>query len=288
MMDTKKLVRKTLVRVAPNLFLMLRYRRTFGFFPDLKNPGRFTEKVIYRMIYDHDPRFTRLSDKVAVREWIREMKVEQTSSLFPECYGIWDSVEEIDFEKLPSSFVLKSNHASGHIILCPDKDSLDREAAKRTMRHWLKINYYYEHAERQYKDISPKIICEQLLDNNITDYRCFCFRGKVGFIRVTSHDPESPSGYSANAYTSDWEKVDIRFGETDYIKDFERPQQLTRFVGLAQKLSEDFDFVRVDLYNVNNRIYLAEMTFTPNGGGYRIIPDEWDYRLGEMFDLQKK
>ncbi len=290
-MSKKNFLRKIFILVLPKLFLKLRYKRVFGFFPDLKNPKRFTEKIMYRIIYDHNPQYTYLADKVLVRDWInKKLKKEEgggrKDEFFPKCYGIWNDVEKIDFKTLPKAFVLKSNHASGHIILCTNKDKLDMEQTKKIMKKWMKTNYYYEYGEWHYKNIKPQIICEELLDGNIIDYRFFCFKGEVAFIRATIHDSKSPSKYAVGSYTKNWEKTDIKFGDNDQIIDFDKPKQLDKMIHLAEIFSKDFSFVRVDLYNVNEKVYFSEMTFTPCGGGYRVTPDEWDFKLGDMFKLQ--
>ena len=285
---TKKLkntIRRIMVSVAPKFYSKYHYKRIWGFYPNLKMPKRFTEKLIWRIVYDHNPLYTQLADKVAVRDWVSDRLGGQKP--FPKCYGIYNDPSEIAFDLLPDKFVLKSNHASGHVIICNDKSKLDKQNAIEVMKKWLNTNYYYEWGEWQYKNIKPRIICEELLEDDIVDYRFFCFDGKVAFCWVTIHDHNAYSGYCGQVYTEDWKKLDFEYGDYDTHKEFPKPENLKEMVEMASKLSVGFDYVRVDLYTVKQKTYFAEMTFTSNGGSYRIKPDEWDYKLGEMWKMDK-
>lgn len=237
----------------------------------------------------HNSLYTRCADKVEVKKYLsQKLGQHEADKLICERYAIYDSVDDIDFDKLPNSFVLKSNHASGQVILCPNKDKLNVKKVKTEMRKWLKINYYYHTGEWQYKDIKPKIICEKLLQENITDYRIFCFEGNPTYIKVTRHNENSPGGYDYAMYYTDWSKthfkMDLNYGELNE----EKPKQLDYMLDLARKLSEDFHFVRVDLYSVNEKVYFAELTFTPNTGREKFENYQDDLYFGSLFNLPPK
>jgi hypothetical protein len=225
------------------------------------------------------------ADKIRVREYLEQkIGIEETERLICKKYGCFQSPEEIDFEKLPNQFVLKSNHASGQVLLCQDKSKLDIKKTRKTLRKWMGINYYYLIGEWQYLHVKPQIICEELLDSSIVDYRIFCFEGKPTYIKVTKHS-KSADGYDYNMYYTDWSETEFRMEQKYGRLDMPKPKQLDYMLGLAKKLSEDFHFVRVDFFTVNEHVYFAELTFTPNSGREKYTNFDVDRRFGEMFEL---
>lgn len=283
--SSKKIIKQTIKKIVilcfPYLYQLNRYKKIYGKKPDLRNPCTFSEKIFKFIVNNRNKIYTICADKIKVREYLRE-KIEDVEKYFPKTYFITDNIESITYEQLPEEFVLKSNHASGHIIICKDKNNFDLESAKRTMNSWLNENFYYKFGERQYKNIHPKIICEELLSENITDYRIFCLQGEPFYIRVTKHDERARLGYAVGTYDLKWNKIDL-LCESDTIEaDFDKPIHLIEMTELSKKIAKDFDFVRVDLYDCENQIYIAELTFTPNGGMSKFINMEWDKKLGEM------
>lgn len=253
---------------------------------DLENPKTFNEKILWITLYNHDPLYTVCADKVEVEKYLRQkLGVDEIKKLLCERYGVYDSAEAVDFDKLPQSFVLKSNHASGQVIICRDKTKLNIREARRDMCSWLKVNYYYSDGEWQYKNIKPKIICEKLLEADIIDYRIFCFEGKPVYIKVTRHNPNSPGGYDYAMYYPDWTKTEFKMSLNYGDLEIEKPKELDYMLSVAEKLSSDFHFVRVDLYSVKDKVYFAELTFTPNAGKERFERYEDDLRFGSMFSI---
>lgn len=154
----------------PKTMIRLSFRRHMGHWPRLKAPQTFNEKIQWFKLYVRDPVIPKCADKYLVRDYIAKKIGKQY--LVP-LLGVFDSADEIDLNKLPSQFVLKPNHASGEVIICHDKTQMDWDAEKRKMAQWLRKNYYYQTGEWGYKDIKPKIICEELLPGDIIDYRFF-------------------------------------------------------------------------------------------------------------------
>lgn len=206
-------------------------------------------------------------------------------SLFCKKYGVWDSPNKIDFPSLPNSFVIKTNHASGQFILCKDKSELDVSTVKETFAKWLRVNYYYVNGEWQYKNIKPKVLCEELLEDDIADYRIFCFEGKPTYIKVTKHNINSPGGYDCAIFYPDWTEAEFTMAQNYGHLDITKPDNLDAMLEIAEKLSKDFHFVRVDLYSVSGKTYFAELTFTPNSGGEKFADPAVDLRFGNMFEL---
>lgn len=274
---------KSRLKVSLNLEGMIRKRfyKKMGYMPNLENPKTFNEKLQWFKLHVRDSRTTRCADKYAVREYVAEKIGEEY--LVP-LFGVYDSVEEINIDKLPEKFVLKPNHESGCVILCRDKKKIDWKKQADVMKNWLRENYYYQTGEWQYKNISPKILCEKMLNGDIIDYRFYCFRGKPVIVRIT---------YDA-AHTMRKANFDLNFrvipdknnqNRPDIWSLFERPENWEKMIEVAGILSKEFPFVRVDLYNVEGQIYFGELTFSPSDGMEFFWTKEWDKKLGDMYDI---
>lgn len=280
-------IRKVLAKILPiPVFKQIMYYKHFGKFADFKNPKTFNEKTMWISIYYHNPLYTKCADKIRVREYLVEKLGEQEAKkLICEQYGTWDNPEDIDFQRLPDSFVLKSNHASGQVILCKDKAQLDIEKVKKKMSEWLSYSYYNDRGEWQYKHIKPQILAERLLESDIVDYRIFCFEGEPTYIKTTKHNPETKGGYDCALYYPDWTPTDFKMAQAYGSMNVPKPEKLDYMLEVARKLSKDFHFVRVDLYSVENNIYFAELTFTPNSGCEKFESQEVDERFGKLFSI---
>jgi hypothetical protein len=251
----------------------------------LEHPKRFNEKIQWLKIYGENMELrTKLTDKYLVREWI--VKKIGKEYLVP-LLGAYDTFDDINFDALPDSFVLKCNHGSGWNILVKNKNEWDKERAKRQVDAWMRLNFADYWLELQYLAIKPKIVIETYLfeegDKSVNDYKVFCFNGEpkaiwVHYDRYTNH--------TANFYTPEWEYMPFSKhypGNPEMIEP--KPLILDKMLALAACLSRDFSHVRVDFYIVNGAIYFGEMTFTDGAGYKRFEPDEWDYRFGEMLRL---
>lgn len=269
--------RKFLIKYFYTHTVKADFKKAMGYELDLEHPKTLNEKLQWVKFYVRDPRYTQCADKYEVRKYV-EKKLGGAEHLVP-LYGVYDSVAEIDIDALPEEFVLKPNHSCGCVILCHDKSQMDWEKEADKMELWLRQNYYYRMGEWQYKNIPPKIVCEKLLQGEIVDYKFFCCAGKPQIVRGVSN---RKNGH----YNSTWWDLNFHVLTSDLQGELvRRPPHWEEMLALSEKLSEDFPFVRVDFYDLEGKVYFGELTFTPNNGMDAEIPDDWDEKMGELFDL---
>lgn len=259
-----------------------KFCRKVGHPPDYDNPRTFTEKLAWMRLHDRNPLYPTLVDKIAVRDYVRERVGED---ILVPCYGVWDRPEDIDFDSLPKSFVLKCNHESGFVIICKDKDELDRTYVRAQLATRLKMNFYYRFHEWPYKHVKPRILAEELLvDENGAephDYKTHCFGGQPGYTAVFIGRHTAPKrGY----YSPDWERMPFT-GTTDPLRDVPRPPQLERMQEIIRALAEGLRYCRVDLYVLTDRIYFGEITLFPGAGLLKYDPSSYDLYWGERVQL---
>jgi len=267
--------------------LKLWYKKETGKELDLKNPKNFNEKIQWLKIYDSTPQKTRLADKYAVREWIEETIGEKY--LIP-LLGVWECFDDIDFDKLPNQFVLKTNHGSGWNLVVKDKSKLDKDDAKKKFDLWMSRNFAYSAGlELHYLNIPPKIIAEEYiadLDGDVLDYRFFCFSGVPRYIWV-----DVGSGtrqHKRNIYDLNWNLQNYKVSYPLIEPNLEKPNTLQEMIRLAEKLSQGFSFVRVDFYSIGNTVYFGEMTFTSQSGIGKWEFEEINNHYGDLIALPKK
>lgn len=259
------------------------YRWKFGRSPDYQNPRTFNEKLGWRRLYDHNPLYTILTDKIAVRDYVRERVGENV--LIP-CFGVWDKAADIPFDALPDRFVLKCNHECGFVVLCRDRAALNQQYTRAQLATRLRMNYYYRCREWPYRYIQPRIMAEKLLtdhhDGEPIDYKIHCFGGVPQFISVYKNRHSHP--VCAN-YSPDWELSP--FITTGYRAEgvFPRPNQLKRMLEIAVSLSRGLYYCRVDLYEVQEQVYFGELTLLPAAGLLVFSPDSYDRHWGERILL---
>jgi hypothetical protein len=249
---------------------------------DFQNVIYYPQKINWIKRYLHDDLYQKCSDKYEVRDYVKEKGLE---FILNELYGVYDSVDEIDFDKLPNQFVLRAIHGCGWNILCEDKSKLNIKQVKRKMKKWMKKNYYYVHGEHWYKDIKPRIVCERFLQDSKTkdlkDYKIFCFHGKPHVIQV---DIGRHDNHLRNYYDCNWNLRDVYCEHDNDLNGVERPKQLDKMLAYASILSEGFIHVRIDFYVVDDHIIFGKMTFAPGSGVVPFTPISF---LKEMGDLMK-
>lgn len=254
------------------------YRKQFNRELNLKDPKTFNEKVIKRILYDKQEIYSKLADKYSVRKYVKNKIGEKY--LIP-IYGVYKSVEEIDMGKLPKEFVLKCTHDCKSVFICEDKNKFNFKRMKRKMKFYLKRNFYYQTREWQYKDILPRIICEEKLVDT-TDFKFHCFNGKVNHVEVIydRFDDER-----INLYDKNWELLPLKISECNNFDErlLNKPQNFTQMLEVAEELSKDFDYCRVDLYNNKGEIRFGEITFTP-AMGLDQLPEDFDLELGKLWE----
>lgn len=250
---------------------------------DLKNPCDFNQKIQYLMVKKIGKKEAQLVDKYLVRNYVKEKGYEE---ILPKLYGVYKNAEEIDLDKFPEKFVLKTNHDSGSVFVCTDKSTFDFENVKYKLNEALKRNYARKHLEYHYKYIKPRIICEEFIEdengNSPADYKIYCFDGKPECIMVcTNRQTNLKFGY----YDLQWNKLDYLKAEYVASEVMEKPKNLENMLKIATDLSRGFKFVRVDLYNVGGKIYFSELTFTPAAGFNKEETDEALKYLGSLIEL---
>lgn len=280
----KRACYKFLDFLPDKLFIQLKFFKNFHRFPNLKNPQTFSEKIQWLKLYDRNPHYTNLVDKYEVKKIVADLIGEQY--IIPTL-GVWNNADEIDFDTLPNQFVLKATHDSGRIIICKDKSKLDKEWARKEMAKSLERDFYALTREWPYKNVPRRIIAEEFIEDrsgDLKDYKFFCFSGKVTFFKI---DFDRFVGHKANYYDLDWniQSFEEIVCPSDFNREHDCPKNFDRMVKIAQTLSREYPFIRVDLYNNNGMIYFGEMTFFPNSGMGRFNPDEADEMLGDLIKL---
>lgn len=261
------------------------FERRFGRAPNLDAPADFNEKNNWRKLHDRRAVYTKMVDKYLVKGIIAQSVGAEHA--FP-LYGAWDDPGDIDLSKLPDQFVLKANHAGG-VIVCRDKRAFDREGAVKELRKALKTDYFYSSREWPYKDVKRKVICEAYMGENLTDYKTYCFNGKLQYTFVWENesrtDGRKPMAYFCGAYDREWRRSGIEIDYPTHDKLAEKPDCYEELVEVAEKMSAGIPFVRVDCYIINHRVYVGEMTFFPWGGFMKFKDEKWNRLLGDMEKL---
>lgn len=275
------------------LFLKIIYRFQMGHKLDLNNPQSFTEKLQWLKIHDRKPEYTNMVDKIKAKEYVA--KVIGKEYIIPTL-GIWNHFDEIDFSLLPQQFVMKTTHGSGgsDVVICTDKDSFDKSSAKKIIESSLRRNGFNKYREWPYKNVERKILAEQLLvekDNNgdskqdITDYKFYCFNGKPTYCQVIKNRRTKET---IDFFDMEWKHQNFvgltpsaSYSEVPPLK----PVNYDKMQEIARKLSQNIQFVRIDLYEVGDRVFFSEITFYPASGYGRFTPKEYDMILGKMIHL---
>lgn len=279
------------LRFLPDsLYIKLKYKRTLGYYPNLKNPKTYSEKINWLKINEREPIQTLCADKFLVRNFIKETIGEEY--LIPLLYQTYD-VNDLIPENLPDiPFIIKTNHDSQKPIIVYDKNIHDWEETRQILGAKLNTNYYFEDREWHYKNIRPCIIVEKLMtdcDGNIPcDYKVYRINGKTNFILVDKD--RFKSEHSRYFFDSNWIPTEFRIGN-QYIpsknNDVEKPIHLNKIIELSESILEQFCFLRLDWYQVDGKIYFGEITFHPGGGFSEIYPSEWDKKIADSIILPK-
>lgn len=271
--------RRLLVRWNLEGMIRRNFYRKLGYKLNLKNPQTFNEKIQWFKLFVRDPMVTRCADKYAVREYVKK---KVGGAVLVPLLGVYNTVEEIELGELPHEFVFKPNHEAGRVIICHDKDKIDWKRQADVMKNWLRENYYYQTGEWQYKNISPKILCEKLLHGEIIDYKFFCFGGEPILVQIIGNRKDEH--FDLGNYDLSFELIECRGDET-YFSKMKKPPHWDKMIQIAEVLSSDFPFVRVDLYDLEGKVYFGELTFTPADGMGTYFSYKIDKRLGSLYDL---
>lgn len=270
-------------------YLKLMFRLELKQKLDLDDPKTFNEKLQWLKLYYHRPDLTMMADKLAVKQHVTSLIGEQ---YVVPLLGSWDDPAEIDWDALPRRFVLKTNHDGGNygIVICKDKDRLDKAKAIRKLRASLKRNPYLLGREWPYKNIPRKVFAEQYLEEagkqELTDYKFYCFDGKVRFLFIASGRQEGHITF--DYFDENYRHLDVVQTHPPAAVPPEKPEHFELMIQLAEKLSEGLPHVRVDFYQVNGKVYFGEYTFFTHGGWAAFDPDEYDRLLGSYIHLPEQ
>lgn len=256
---------------------------------NIDNPQTFNEKIQWLKLYDRNPQYTKMVDKYRAKKYV--------SSLIGDKYiistlGVWDKFDDINFDALPQQFVLKCTHDSGGLIICRDKSKLNIDEARRKINACLKQRYFWIAREWPYKNVKPRIIAEKYMesesDQELTDYKWFCFNGEPQFLYIShglaNHETATIDFYDIQHNRMPFKRTDYKSSTTDAPK----PRCHSEMIEVAKKLSKDIPFVRIDLYEINGKVYFSEITFSPCAGWLPFDPPEWDLTLGKYIRLPEK
>jgi hypothetical protein len=286
---------KTLIGVAKGLlpdyvYLSMHHRKKVGRFPNLMKPTTYNEKILYRCLHP-DPRYADLTDKLTVRDYVRSKIGEQY--LIPLIAEPESFTKQV-FDALPPAFVMKANHGSSFVKVVKDKSQVSFRELSALATQWLAIDFYRVARERHYRAIKHRIFFETLLldesDAVPADYKIYFFKEESGrknvFIAVISDRfGEQPRG---DFYDTEWNPLDIGLGRFARSKSPNpRPENLTMLLDIAERLAEEFQFVRVDLYAPKGKVYFGELTFTPGAGVSQLRPDSVDYVWGKYLQVER-
>lgn len=301
-MDYKKIIKSRNVRLAilkafsfvpDKLMLQVQYRMKTGRKLNLKEPKRYTEKLQWYKLYYKNPLMTQCVDKYDVRAYVESKGL---GHILNECYGVFDTVEEVDFAKLPKQFVLKDTLGGGGnaVIVVQDKDAMNLDAVKQQTAKWVRENHKIRSGGREwpyYTGKKHRIVIEKYIssceeDGGLIDFKFFCFNGKVEYLYVVA-DRKLGQTAGFGIFDRDYNRIDCcRADETPLARNVQKPGNYEKLIEVAQTIAADFPHARVDLYNQNEEILFGEITFFDGSGYMTFEPDGFDFEMGKKFVLR--
>ena len=250
---------------------------------NLKNPKTFCDKLNWLKLHDFRPEYTRLADKVAVREHLKEVLGED---ICLPLLGVWEHYDDIDFDTLPDKFVMKCNHDSGSVKIIRDKASMDHAALREFYEGRLKLNPFVLGRDYPYKEIKPMILVEKFMTSengrDIRDYKFLCFDGVPRYMFVIS---DRSTDCRSDFYDMEFNRLPIVDAYPMSDEPMEKPAFFDEMVELVTKLAQGFRTIRIDLYEIDGKIYFGEYTFYDGGGFWPKVPEEWEYTMGDLIRL---
>lgn len=274
--------------MSDKLYLKIAYRIRMGKPLNMEKPATYNEKLQWIKLNIRPRLWTMLVDKYEVKNWVAETI---GSEYVIPTLGVFEKFEDIDFAKLPEQFVLKCTHNSGGIVICKDKSKLDLKSAKSILETSLKQNFFYGQREWPYKNVRPRIIAEQYMEDSVSedlrDYKFFCFDGKVNALFIATERMNKDEETKFDFFDADFNHLPFTNGHPNAIVPPVKPSQFNLMKELSAKLSKEIPQVRVDFYEVNGKVYFGEMTFFHWSGMVPFVPEEWDYKFGEWIKLPK-
>lgn len=282
-----KTVRYELRFLPDEVYIQLNYFAHFKKFCNLKNPKTYNEKLNWLKLHDRNPLYTTLVDKCEVKDYVSKIIGEEY--IIPTL-GVWEHFDDIDFDKLPNQFVLKCTHDSEGLIIVKDKHNFDKTVAKKKLEKALIQNFYYIGREWPYKNVKPRIIAERYMedhtDNELRDYKFFCFDGEPKLMFVASD--RSSGNVKFDYFDMGFNHIDLQQKYPNSETPLRKPNSFETMIQFAVALSKDFPHVRVDFYEVDGHLYFGELTFYHFSGFMPFKPPKWDDIFGEWLQLPNK
>lgn len=284
-----KLFHKVAAILPDKIYIRIQYRLYTGKILNLDNPQRFTEKIQWLKLNNRRPEYTSLVDKITVKDYVAAKLGKEY--IIPTL-GVWNNADKIDYSVLPDQFVLKTNHSGGNsgVVICKNKSQFDKTSAKRRLNKSLKRDDIYKSfREYPYKNIERRIFAEAYMQNEndteLVDYKFYCFNGRAEYCQVIANRRTKET---IDFFDRDWTHMPF-YGLNPKCgpaaKPAAKPAAYDEMLRIADVLSSEIPFLRVDLYYINGNVYFGELTFFPASGLGRFTPDEWDYKLGEILKL---
>lgn len=273
--------------LTDRLYIKWKFKRCVGYCPNLDDPQTFNEKLQWLKINDQRPDFTRMVDKVDAKNYVSN--IIGNKYIIPTI-DVWDNIDDIDWKALPKQFVMKVTSDSGGIVVCKDKALLDITAAKKKLKKGWGRNYYKYNREYPYRNLTPRIIAEQYMEDEygeLRDYKIFCFNGEPKLLFVASDRQKKGEETKFDFFDTEWKHLPFTNGHPNSSHLPPKPENFEEMLDIARKLAENINTpqVRIDLYNKKGRIFFGEITFFHWSGMKPFVPEEWDYKLGEMIRL---
>lgn len=271
-------------------YLRILYRLFYGHKLNLENPKLYSEKMQWLKLFYRKPEFTQMVDKYEVKKLVTD---KLGGGIVIPCYGVWNSFDDIDFDQLPNQFCLKCTHDSGSYVVCKDKPTFDKEAARKKLMKNLNKNFFYEFREWPYKNVKPRIIAEKyepsLGNVGSEEYKLTCCDGEVKAITVCGGVPHADYSLRSNdTFTKDWKRQDWYAYYKPKGGDIKKPTQMDKIIEMSEELSKGIPYIRIDWYIIDGKPYFGEFTFYTWAGFLRFTPPEWDKKMGDWIKLPNK
>lgn len=281
-----------LVRKLPDkAYLSLKFFQEFGHFPNWKKPATYSEKLQWLKLYDRNPEYTRMVDKYAVKKYVTDIIGEKY--VIPTL-GVWDKPENIEWDKLPNQFVLKTTHGGGNegVVICRDKVTFDKKAAIDKLNASLRTDLYKVWREWPYKNVPKRVLAEKYIEpnpetNDLSDYKFFCFDGKVKGLFVATERQNPNEEVKFDFFDDNYNHLPLRQGHDHAKVTPPKPKNFELMKRISEQLSKGFPHVRIDLYDLGDKVLFGEITFFHFSGLVKFEPEEWDKILGDYLILPK-
>lgn len=279
------LIRYLYPYLPPKIAIEQKFYYCFGKKLDLKNPRTYNEKLQWLKLYDKHPEYSQLVDKIEAKKYVANIIGEEY--IIPTL-DVYEKVEDIDWEKLPNQFVIKTNHGCGRMIICKDKSKLNIEEEKEMLRKALKQDYSRMNNEYPYRYVHRRMLLEPYMEDEtgeLRDFKFFCFDGEPFCLFVASDRGKVGVETKFDFYDMDWNFLPFTNGHPNSGRLMSPPQHFNEMKEIARELSKGFPHIRVDLYNINGKIYFGELTLFHWSGLKPFVPEKWDFILGEKLKL---